>query len=157
MSVFDLSLIHCSEEIITQVFSKSQESGEMMKPAGLWLSVEGEQDWESWCVEEDFGINRLKYRHSIELSKDSNVLHIDNSDFLMKFGLLYRGYNDSPVNMYLRWKEIAEEYQGIIIAPYQYSCRLELDTSWYYGWDCASGCIWDSSAIDNIRLLEESS
>jgi hypothetical protein len=21
---------------------------------------------------------------------------------------------------------------------------------WYYGWDCASGCIWDSAAVERV-------
>lgn len=39
-------------------------------------------------------------------------------------------------------------------APYQWRRRNERGFSWYYGWDCASGCIWRASAIREIRLIE---
>ena len=51
------------------------------------------------------------------------------------------------------WKKVKSKYQGIIIAPYQWSCRLNLDSNWYYGWDCASGCIWDLDCIKDFKLI----
>jgi len=36
---------------------------------------------------------------------------------------------------------VSKEYDGIEIAPYQWDARLSL--IWYYGWDVASGCIWN--------------
>ena len=44
---------------------------------------------------------------------------------------------------------------GIIISPYQWDCRLALESGWYYGWDCSSGCIWDISCIQDFIFLEE--
>lgn len=32
-------------------------------------------------------------------------------------------------------------------APYQWECRLDRDTFWYYSWDCASACIWNLQAV----------
>ena len=53
----------------------------------------------------------------------------------------------------INWRAVAGDYAGLIITPYQWSRRLE-PYSWYYGWDCASGCIWDPSAITDIKLIE---
>lgn len=40
------------------------------------------------------------------------------------------------------WKAVAKEYDGIEIDPYQYERRFSEGFLWYYGWDCASGCVW---------------
>ena len=40
---------------------------------------------------------------------------------------------------------------GIIIAPYQWYCRMTVD--WYYTWDCASGCIWNLDAIESVNAV----
>ncbi len=53
------------------------------------------------------------------------------------------------------WTRIASEYQGIIIAPYVWECRLNDSCNWYYGWDCASGCIWDAAAVALIEPLQQ--
>lgn len=54
----------------------------------------------------------------------------------------------------LDWLKVKQKYQGIIIAPYQWKCRMAQETKWYYGWDCASGCIWDLDCIDEFKLIE---
>ena len=54
---------------------------------------------------------------------------------------------------YIDWPAVATDYPGLIIAPYQWSCRMSEFTRWYYGWDCASGCIWNADAI--ARVTEE--
>lgn len=33
--------------------------------------------------------------------------------------------------------------------------RLDNRCTWYYGWDCASGCIWDKDAIEHYYLIKE--
>ena len=48
----------------------------------------------------------------------------------------------------INWQPLTEQYAGIIISPYQWKRRLDGRASdWYYGWDCASACIWDLSAV----------
>ena len=52
-------LLHYSSKPITAVYSVSQGPGlehhRYDKPRGLWLSVEGEDDWRSWCEAESLG------------------------------------------------------------------------------------------------------
>lgn len=48
---------------------------------------------------------------------------------------------------------MAHRYDGIIIAPYVWSLRLDIDFFWYYDWDCASGVIWNSAAVSNLIPL----
>lgn len=59
---------------------------------------------------------------------------------------------DKPSGLWVsvNWPLIATRWDGIIIAPYQWSCRYDDRTFWYYGWDCASGCIWNLHAITDV-------
>lgn len=52
---------------------------------------------------------------------------------------------------YMNYGKVAEKYGGIEITPYLWEKRL--NSMWYYGWDCASGCVWDRSAVTGIRLF----
>ena len=56
--------------------------------------------------------------------------------------------------MFIDWPKVAERYDGIIIAPYQWSRRLD-GPMWYYGWDCASGCVWRARAVLELKSMEE--
>lgn len=119
------------------------------KPGGLWVSVE--DDWEKWCRAKKFGVEYLKYKNKITLSKNANILFLLWEASVISFSIKYRENNDyccSDIN----WKEVAKNYQGIIIAPYIWSLRRDERTHWYYGWDCASGCIWDKKAVSKIEL-----
>lgn len=39
------------------------------------------------------------------------------------------------------------------ITPYCWPARMDPDLIWYYGWDCASGCIWDASTIHQVTRI----
>ena len=55
---------------------------------------------------------------------------------------------------YINWRKVAKAFDGIIIPEYIYSRRLDGNASdWYYGWDCASGCIWDARAIKTTKKI----
>jgi len=54
----------------------------------------------------------------------------------------------------IAWSLVADEYQGIVIAPYVWSRRLCYGANWYYSWDCASGCVWDASAVAGVSLMQ---
>ena len=121
------------------------------KPRGLWLSVDGEDDWPAWCVSEGFGLDRLKVRHAVTLRADARILHLRDANELVAFTREFAkpepSHRDS---MYIDWEKVGAKHQGLIIAPYCWQKRLDL--MWYYGWDCASGCIWDVSAIKTFEV-----
>jgi hypothetical protein len=121
-----------------------------MKPNGFWVSVDGDDDWESWCKDNNFGLGRLSYRHEVILAKDANVLVLTSADEVRCFHKEYHSREDA---MYVDWTTVATKYQGIIIAPYQWSLRLS-NIQWYYSWDCASGCIWDVKAISKVTAKQ---
>jgi hypothetical protein len=129
------------------------------KPNGLWFSVEGNQGWKEWCEDEKFKLENLKVSYELELKDDANILHLKTVDDIYEFTQLY--ILSAPFSPWgndtheLQWDEVKKKYQGIIIAPYQWDCRLSDESSWYYGWDCASGCIWDLSCIKEFKLIND--
>ncbi len=108
-----------------------------------------------------FGVGSLTTRHSVALARTARVLVLDNAILIDAFHEDYavRHY-ERPVPAWrsdcevlrqpLDWAKVAEHYDGLIIAPYQWSRRYD-GPSWYYGWDCASGCIWNLDAIAAVE------
>jgi hypothetical protein len=123
------------------------------KPGGLWVSIEGDEDgWSDWCRNEQFGLDQLAHAHEVVLSPDANILFISDADGIDAFTRQY-GQVDEWGFGQIDWQRVACQFQGIIIAPYIWSRRLAPHTHWYYAWDCASGCIWDISAVQSITLV----
>lgn len=125
------------------------------KPDGFWVSVKGEDDWPSWCNSESFGAERLAYRHTVDLAPGANVLMLDTvfkmQDFNARYPYKAEGAADNIADILSRmnkdWERVAAEYDGVIIAPYHWPLRMARDFTWYYGWDCASGCIWNTDIL----------
>lgn len=123
------------------------------KPDGLWVSVDGDDDWPSWCQSAGFHVAGLEHRHRVVLHHAANIRFLTSPADLDEFT---REYAEKPQvgglqfvggRSYwgINWQEVAAEHDGIVIAPYQWSRRNTLP--WYAGWDCASGCIWNLHAI----------
>lgn len=127
------------------------------KPTGLWVSVKGDDDWPTWCEEESFCPERMAFCYRVEIASDANVRIVEGvaelDSFHEEFALEWtESYSWKSYG--IDWRAVAERYQGLIIAPYIWSRRLHRPVSdWYYGWDCASGCIWDLSAIASFDLV----
>lgn len=131
------------------------------KPTGLWLSAErdgGDDGWADWCIAEHWGTERLVKRAEVFLRPGHRVLHIDTPNGVLEFARRYftpprPGDAHDLALSYFRspdWRKVAIEHQGVIIAPYAWQLRLDPEVSWYYGWDCASGCVWDADAIERV-------
>lgn len=128
------------------------------KPAGFWVSVAGEDDWASWCRNEEYSVDCLKYEHLVTLRDAANILHVSNPVEFDKFHAEYktmtdydrRYHRDDPLWWAIDWDIVTGKYDGIIIAPYLWKRRLT-EATWYYGWDCASGCIWNLEAIESVN------
>ena len=124
----------------------AQEIG--YKPSGIWYSVNG--DWARWCSDEEFRIAHLAIRHKLTLDP-GRILALHCAVDVEEFAENYRtAWPDLPASSTLRsidWPRVASKYAGIEIAPYQWRLRLAEGFTWYYGWDCASGCVWDLSAV----------
>ncbi len=140
-----------------------------VKPLGFWLSVEDDeedQNWKTWCEAEEFRLEGLKYRYAVVLKKKANILHLTTTQEILDFGLKFQMNNQKDFDAYLikmgrepypyvyeiKWEEVMKLWDGIIISPYNWECRMPSETMWYYGWDCASGCIWNLKAIKSYKL-----
>ena len=124
--------IHWSKRSLTIPLKAFTQPLASYKPAGLWYEVSG--DWQRWCASDwpDWFVGLQAYR--IVLSRKVHLLRIATVQALDTF------HNRFVIGKEIRWRLVALCYDGIEIAPYQWSRRLEY--SWYYGWDCASGCLW---------------
>ena len=164
----DVTLLHYASEPVTLDRSRTYPQEEKFwrcgKPNGLWVSVQGDDDWEVWCRGEEFALGSLEPVHRVVLRSDANLLWLSTpekldafhaewsfeDDWERKMADSYRGYgvsqefrrNQWPID----WAKVAERWDGVIIAPYHWSRRLG-GPIWYYSVDCASGCIWNLDAI----------
>lgn len=128
------------------------------KPNGLWVSVEGDMDWPEWCATDRPEWIRDYYITEIALKPDANVLRIET---VLQLDAFHKHYAEVPEyrkhwpkdiqSKDIDWGRVSAVHAGIIIAPYQWERRLHCETNWYYGWDCASGCIWDLSVIESCK------
>lgn len=142
-----MRLVHFSKSNTLDLRSADQPTAPHMKPNGLWVSVESADDaWSKWCEAEDWGLGSHEF--TIEPTTDANILYLrtaaDIQAFTTQFSIKLEGCKFA---MFIDWIAVANKYDGIIITPYQWSMRMNSDASWYYGWDCASGCIWNASAM----------
>lgn len=123
-----------------------------LKPLGLWYAC-----GEEWLdvFSEKMPNWKSKYKYVYKLDIDfSNILKIFGSDEFKKFELKYslkstKGREGEKID----WFKVAEDYKGIEICPYLPEYRTE--SLWYYGWDIASGCIWDGSCIRKVELISQ--
>jgi hypothetical protein len=156
-----LQLSHWSDYPVVPRSSAQKPNGRRSpyeKPQGLWVSVDGPNDWKEWCLSENYaGLGGQRYR--VCLVPTARIKTISSRDELVDFRKKYTGTNPwrgesgtEYEDIYIKWEDVAKDFQGIIIAPYQWECRLE--EPWYYSWDAASGCIWDADAILSIEATE---
>lgn len=155
----DVVLMHYSKKRIERVVSIYQCRIPQCKPRGLWISVEKNEPgwicWKQYCENsgtrssgEDFIIC-----YNVIMTSGANIKIISSEEDLEKF---HRQYARAipPVEtrgdiFLIDWNLVSKDHQGVMIAPYLWSmCNSHIN--WYYNWDCASGCIWDASAIERI-------
>lgn len=138
------------KEITSPKFPVEQKESSY-KPSGLWYAL-GEE-WINWCKSEmPEWMGEYIYKLDIDMSK---VLHIKNSSQLKIFTNEYKNeksYHEYGSDCKINWKKVSENYNGIEISPYLYDMRMKY--MWYYGWDVASGCIWNENVIKTIKRVK---
>lgn len=128
------------------------------KPRGLWYGVD--TAWLDWCRSEmPEWVGRYTYALTV---RPERLLTLRTVDDL--FAFTGRFHQPPPwaadlvgrnlvSRMFIDWRAVAAQWDGIEIAPYLWPARLDPATSWYYGWDCASGCIWRAAAVLDFRRV----
>ena len=125
------------------------------KPFGTWVSV-GDA-WKEWCEFESFGLGDLAVVHEMVLKPDHNVLTISSKEGLVRFAEVFARESDYGYWM-VEWDRVRDLWDGIIISPYLWGAwYLDERLRFYYGWDCASGCVWDLRAVWSFEVVETSS
>ena len=141
-------LTHWSANPLTEILARpNQPEGE--KPRGLWLSDETDFGWKEWCDGEDFRPHSFAFRADFSVDT-SRVLHIKGCGDLEDFHFTHSMGSDFIGSRMINWPAVAEKWSGIVITPYLWNMRLSDVASWYYGWDCASGCIWGPTVLTRI-------
>ena len=125
------------------------------KPNGLWYECQdgSAMSWKDFCETGlSDGYSKYDGRFNVILADDGyhmlNIQDVHSFDkFSEMYGVPHPVFPDDPEENMIDWPRVAKDYAGIEICPYLYSRR---DTMWYYGWDVASGCIWDPSGIKEL-------
>ena len=142
----ELVRTHLSHKPITELRDRRKDLYPERKPVGFWYNVDG--DWEGWV--RDRGIyapNARRYR--VEL-KPRTLLRIRTHAGIQQFFRRYKAPGCGPAMSIIAggidWPRVAERWAGIEIAPYLGMGEHHEWLQWYYGWDVASGCVWDPPA-----------
>lgn len=147
-----MRLVHFSSEPLGELRSAIQTPNSF-KPSGLWVSDEDDNSsWSSWCAGEGFGLDRLTVATEVSLAERAQIMWIRIADEIDDFTARWSRGAEYAGRRAIDWCALAELYQGVVITPYIWSRRLTHHTFWYYGWDCASGCIWDAAAIERVKV-----
>lgn len=125
------------------------------KPFGLWYACGTGKEWLAWLRSADpkgrLG-PRGKYAYVLDVDT-SRLLTIDTRARFAEFNKVARKTGvdlDRAISYEPDWEAVAKVYGGVEICPYRHEFRTKV--FWYYGWDVASGCIWDPEII---RGMEE--
>lgn len=145
------------------------------KPKGLWWAV-GDA-WIDWCRGEGFRIETLRNTFSLDID-DSKILVIGRDMSLDEFDKDFAfddpavramnthvenemkkamgpDYQHRPMRYMIDWPKVAARWSGIEIPVYSWDHRFDL--MWYYGWDVASGCVWNQDAVRGSRKISRKS
>lgn len=148
-----------SPEPITSFRDVKQERSfsEYAKPVGLWYACG--KDWKRFVQAEMPSRWKKKYKHKYLLDVNlSRMCVIRTEEDMESFVLKYLNKETKGIE----WAEVARDYDGIEICPYQWRFRpSNLDDlqaksifSWYGVWDVASGCIWGRGAFKGVTEVE---
>lgn len=162
-------LIHYSQQPFPDLVTKRLIPDNRHSPGGLWLTDESAN--RSWkhvvsCGAKSDPVEWLKFAQStcyktyfqIISQELVNVKHIKNRDELLQFTQDYGDlepracHPEQKPGLHIQWEQVRQDYKGILIIPYLASmshraCKPE--THWYR-FDCASGCIWDTSCLRQL-------
>ena len=125
-----------------------------VKPCGVWFSYANTCDnWINWCLDEqpDWINPNSHFIYKMDIINDScRILCITNLDQLKWFHDTYKKKINGFFYM-IQWELVQNDgWSGILID----SMTIENNeiNNWYIGWDCSSGCIWDTSIIKMTLL-----
>ena len=140
--------------------SKKYNQDAASKPKGFWFSNDTcEYNWEHFCRSQHFWLEALEFKKFFKFTESANILIIKNLQEFDDFCDTYIIKNDNAYGYFssntVDWVAVSEKYDGIYIPDYYWERRNSDSSCWYYGWDCASGCVWNLSALEEITQNNE--
>ena len=154
-----LILTHFGDRVdLSRTYEQGGVNSRYDKPEGLWLSDESDFGWSEWNRQEHYRDTDNQTRTEFELLPGHRVLHLGTSERILALSKAYGMKSPSAGGItydYVRridWVGVAELYDGIIITPYDWDLRTDSRTDWFYGWDCASACIWNLQVLNEISV-----
>lgn len=122
------------------------------KPYGLWYGIDN--SWIDFCESEmPEWVSPHRYKLDIDMSKVLVVDTIEKMYDMNKHVVNTEEYFHLK-NYDIDWTYFDKKgYKGIEIPRYMYELRMKNEFFWYYGWDCASGCIWSTDIIKSITKI----
>lgn len=155
MDAAERRLTHYSRQpfVLSRSRTYSQEEFGNGKPRGLWLSDDSSFGWAEWCRGEEWNTASLAHAADYTLAPGANVLVLSGLDDILAFTAEYQGHPsftgraEALASHWIDWERVASVHDGILITPYSWNARSHLDTMWYYGWDCASACVWNLEVL----------
>lgn len=115
------------------------------KPRGLWYACG--RGWMTWAVNANWNAAfNFVYRLRIN---DACLLRVTSLDEFEAFEDVYATVKVRDM-LFPDWRQIAAEgFVGFEICPFWKARYI----TWYYTWDVASGCIWDTRAICDVERM----
>lgn len=122
------------------------------KPNGFWYGIDN--SWVDWCTSEmPEWVTPNRYRLEVDMTK---VLVVDTIEKMYDLNRHVVNTDEyfHRYNYDIDWCHFEKlGYKGIEIPRYMYELRMKQDFFWYYSWDVASGCIWDTSIIKSVTKI----
>ena len=155
--------LHASKKPIKRLISRrignwARQLHSIGKPHGLRYGLD--DSWLRWCsTEMRVWLDSYRVFYGLDLS-GANILKLCGEADILEFHEGFKGKASKPVPGFPReygdheidWTRVWKEWDGIEIAPYQWSLRFNLH--WYYSWDVASGCVWRTKGV-KIRKIPD--
>jgi len=132
-----------SKEPIKILSNLTSQKSSNMKPKGLWYGFGG--SWIDWMSSEmPEWINAYNYIYTLDVD-DLNIVKVTSNN-VDRFSEKYEDFN----KFYINWEKVSKDYKGFEAPP---PYNKHSDKLWWGTLDVASGCIWDTSCIKDIKLL----
>jgi len=157
-------LIHYTKSTVSaldlsRTYPQTPEKLAFHTPNGLWVSVTGINDWERYCIKNNYRLNSLKSEFQIFPKPAAKILILYNKTTYEEFEAKYSYYADKTapqeenytLNLSIAWDRIITDYQGIIV-PTALKKLYNMGL-WYDTWCCTSGCIWDLQAVEKTEKI----
>ena len=155
MASLNATLAHYSEN--PRLVLERREWVDLEKPAGLWLSLEGDDYWGWFEQLSDLPIEgrSTEWRYSAELASDARIILLDREDYHTS---MWKFLHEVPrtTKGYIKWEALARlGWDGVaFIDARETANQLERhpkDRDLFGGVDVDSLCVWN---VHKVRLSE---